>query len=124
MVSGRTLAVALLSTVTHVRTASSYDRARAFERVYDEGRWLHSNDGALCASGWSNVAAGQGAAALRAVLKTIQTFGIRSIADIPSGDGCFAGSLLDAMRNQTELASVEYVGVDIVGALVQRNEKR
>ena len=104
---------------------SSLERARAFERVYAEGRWLHGADGAtLCASGWSDVGSGQGAAALHAVVSVVNAFKIRSIADLPCGDGCFAGAMLAALRNRTTTPPVAYVGVDIVRSLVERNRAR
>jgi len=101
-------------------TVSSSDRARAFERVYAEGRWKGGMDGARCGSGWSDIESGQGVAALRAVLDVVSAYGIRSIADIPCGDGCFAGSLLAALGpNKT----TSYEGVDIVRSLVERNRQ-
>jgi hypothetical protein len=102
---------------------SSSERAYAFERAYTEGRWLHGSDGALCGSGWSKVEAGQGSAAMRAVLHVIDAMNVRSIADIPCGDGCFSGALIGALRNRTSKRQVEYIGVDIVPWLVERNRK-
>ena len=109
-----------------VAVTSSDDRQRAFERVYIEGRWLHGADGAAsCASGWSDVAAGQGEAALQAVAHVVGAYKIRSIADVPCGDGCFAGALLGSLRNRTtNVPPVEYWGVDIVKSLVERNRAR
>ena len=46
---------------------STHQRRHAFERVYAEGRWIAGADGAGCKSGWSDVGAGQGSAALRAL---------------------------------------------------------
>ena len=43
---------------------STHQRRHAFERVYAEGRWIAGADGAGCKSGWSDVASGQGSAAL------------------------------------------------------------
>lgn len=122
------LVVATLSIVAVAAAATaatvSEDRARAFDRVYAEGRWLHGADGAsLCASGWSDVGSGQAAAALQAVLSVVKVFNIRSIADVPCGDGCFAGALLSALRNRSSAPPV-YVGVDIVPRLVERNRER
>ena len=118
----------LFGSLPIVTSTSSFDRERAFERVYDEGRWINGVDGAQCTSGWSNVSAGQGSAALQAVLDVTDRFGIHSIADVPSGDGCFAGALLMALRNRTssrvERPSIEYVGIDIVARLVERNQAR
>ena len=104
-------------------TATSSERAHAFERVYAEDRWLRGRDGALCASGWSAVSAGQGAAAMHAVVRVVRTMGIRSIADVPCGDGCFAGALLSTLRNTTG-NTIDYIGVDIVGHLIERNRAR
>lgn len=127
----RLLLTVVLCTVALVApaptTTPSADRAQAFERVYSEGRWLNGADGAsACASGWSDVASGQGVAALRAVVSVVRTFNVRSVADVPCGDGCFAGALLSALRvNETEWTpSISYVGVDIVRSLVERNRAR
>ena len=49
---------------------STHQRRHAFERVYAEGRWIAGADGAGCKSGWSDVGAGQGSAALRALEPT------------------------------------------------------
>ena len=111
----------LLASWVAVGESSSIERARAFERVYRNGEWLHGVDGARCTSGWSDVTAGQGAAALQAVTSVVATFGIRSIADVPCGDGCFAGALLNELRNRTKAPAVTYVGIDIVSDLVARN---
>jgi hypothetical protein len=100
---------------------TSLDRSRAFERVYAEGRWRGGADGALCSSGWSKVEAGQGASALRAVLRVVSMFDIHSIADVPCGDGCFSGVLLGALHNSTSGRRFEYVGVDIVTSLIEKN---
>lgn len=126
MLDRRCLACAVLGACLVSGLPTSLERERAFERVYDDGRWMKGSDGALCTSGWSNVAAGQGSAALRAVLEVVEAWSIKSIADVPSGDGCFAGALLGALRNQTASNSVavEYVGVDIVARLIERNRAR
>ena len=127
------MAVALTVTLAMASSSSEYEstlpissieRAHAFERVYSEGRWLHGADGATrCASGWSDVTSGQGAAALQAIMKVVRVFDIRSIADVPCGDGCFTGAVLAALRNRTVPAPV-YVGVDIVRDLVEQNRAR
>ena len=126
LITMRALSLFQACCLAATQATSSAERERAFERVYDEGRWVNGMDGALCSSGWSNVAAGQGTSALQAVLKVVDTLDIRSIADIPSGDGCFAGALLRELRNRTAAAqavtpTIEYVGIDIVARLVARN---
>jgi len=127
----RCVAWTLCSLAAGALAHSSSDRMYAFERVYKEGRWTRGADGALCSSGWSNVASGQGVAALGALLSVIKMIGARSIADVPCGDGCFAGALLDALSNRTSDTSgnlaptpVEYVGVDIVHRLIDDNRQR
>ena len=114
-----------LSDSLAVREALSSDRARAFERVYAEGRWINGADGARrCPSGWSDVGSGQALAAMRAVVSVVDMFQIRSIADVPCGDGCFAGAMIRAVRNRTGAAAlppISYLGVDIVGSLIERN---
>ena len=108
-------------------TTTSTSRAQAFERVYAEGRWKHGVDGALCGSGWSHVPSGQGAMALKAVTDVVESFGIRSIADVPCGDGCFASAMIGALRSNSTVPAlrrannVEYVGVDIVARLIEQN---
>ena len=106
--------------------ALSLAREKAFERVYNEGRWVHGADGAMrCKSGWSDVDAYQGSAALRAIVHVIETYRIHSLADIPCGDGCFAGAVLGALRNRTAAQMVPaYTGVDIVRSLVDHNNAR
>lgn len=103
----------------------SSERARAFERVYSEGRWINGADGARrCPSGWSDVGSGQAVAAVRAVVSVVDMFQLRSIADVPCGDGCFARAMLSALRNRTAAAAsppISYVGIDIVRSLVERN---
>jgi hypothetical protein len=116
----------LFTAIGATSMATSTERARAFERVYTEGRWLHGADGASrCPSGWSDVESGQGAAALKAVTSVVNTFQIHSIADIPCGDGCFAGAMLTALRNRTTSNDneipVTYLGIDIVSSLIERN---
>lgn len=119
----------LLLAAGAVGDVTSADRAHAFERVYSEGRWLNGADGARrCPSGWSDVGMGQGLAAVRAVRSVVDMFGIRSIADVPCGDGCFASAMLSDLRNRTgptttgaPAPEVAYLGVDIVRALVERN---
>ena len=121
----------LVIVVTSIIAASSASedvastmRMKAFERVYDEGRWVNGADGAKrCKSGWSDVDAAQGEAALRALQLVVDTYRIHSIADIPCGDGCFAGAMLGALRNRTGASKtiLSYTGVDIVRSLVDRN---
>lgn len=106
------------------RVDSSFERERAFERVYAEGRWLHGIDGALCGSGWSDVTAGQGEKAMYAVVDVVSSMEIRSIVDIPVGDGCFSGALLSVLRNQSATQTLEYVGMDIVLKLIDSNRAR
>jgi hypothetical protein len=104
---------------------TSQDRAHAFERVYAEGRWVNGADGATCGSGWSDVTRGQGEAAVRAVVSVVDALKLQSVADVPCGDGCFAGAMLSALRNRTAAAlPVAYVGVDIVRSLVEHNRAR
>ena len=108
-------------------TTTSTDRAQAFERVYAEGRWTHGPDGARCGSGWSHVESGQGEMALKAVMDVVYSMKIRSIADVPCGDGCFARALTSALHNRTSAEgepAVEYTGVDIVQSLVATNNER
>ena len=121
-ITGAVAPHALLA-VAHA-TSTTLDRTRAFERVYEEGRWVGGVDGARCASGWSDVSSGQGAAAMRAVLHVIDTYQIDSMLDVPCGDGCFAGALLGALQNHSAPgghATVRYEGIDIVNALVVQN---
>ena len=107
-------------------SGSSIDRAATFQRVYDEGRWIRGMDGARrCPSGWSDVSQGQGAEAVRAVVSVVDAFAIRSIADVPCGDGCFAAAMLDRLRNRTigglPPPEISYIGVDIVQRLIESN---
>ena len=99
------------------------DRAHAFERVYAEGRWVNGADGARnCLSGWSDVGNGQAVAAVKAVASVVEMFGVRSIVDVPCGDGCFAAGMLNALRNRSSAPTVvAYTGIDIVRSLVERN---
>jgi len=124
-VTGWPLLIAGLAAVD----VTSSERSHAFERVYSEGRWINGADGALrCKSGWSDVSVGQGVAAVKAVKAVVDMFAIRSIADVPCGDGCFAGAVLTLLRNRTAAApsaprptDLSYVGVDIVRSLVEGN---
>ena len=59
---------------------STHQRRHAFERVYAEGRWIAGADGAGCKSGWSDVGAGQGSAALRALESVVGRYSSNSIS--------------------------------------------
>lgn len=70
--------------------ALPHSRRAAFELVYREARWMKGGDGARCASGWSDVEHGQGEHACNSLVRVVQTHRIRSILDVPVGDGCFS----------------------------------
>ena len=69
--------------------AQSHARRAAFEQVYREARWMSGGDGALCLSGWSDVEHSQGERACNSLVRVVQTYHIRSVLDVPVGDGCF-----------------------------------
>ena len=104
----------------------STERRLAFERVYELGLWLGGEDGAVCKSGWSSIQHAQGTAAHHGLLRVIDRYSIRSVADVPVGDGCFTGAALAALRNSSVAhePQVEWTGVDIVPSLIERNTRR
>ena len=73
-----------------VGRAQPHARRAAFELVYREARWMKGGDGARCASGWSDVEHSQGEHACNSLVRVVQTYRIRSILDVPVGDGCFS----------------------------------
>lgn len=102
--------------------SSSYSREgvqAAFERVYSEGRWLRGQDGALCASGWSAVAFGQAVKAMDALVSVVEAQQVRSLIDMPVGDGCFSRAALAAIRAKNH--SLSYTGYEVVGSLVRNH---
>lgn len=95
---------------------STHQRRHAFERVYAEGRWIAGADGAGCKSGWSDVGAGQGSAALRALESVVGRYGVASLTDVPCGDFCFGGAALSRLR--ATAPGLAYEGIDVVPSLV------
>ena len=80
---------ALPSNLTTLSDMLSQAKHDVFTEIYRDGRWFGGKDGAGCLSGWSAAASGQADSALALITIVVQTHGIRSILDLPIGDGCF-----------------------------------
>ena len=128
MLAPFTACAALPSNLTTIADVLSQAKHDVFEAIYRDGRWMGGVDGAGCKSGWSAAASGQADSALALLTIVVQTHGIRSLLDLPIGDGCFSTTALryirqDQRRNHPGQPPLMYTGIDIVSSLIAQHQR-
>jgi len=121
-------APSLPTNLTGVADMISHAKQAVFEAIYRDGRWLGGADGSQCLSGWSAAASGQADSALALLTIVVQTHGVRSILDLPIGDGCFSQTALKYIRQEERRSHpgrppLQYIGIDIVASLIARHQR-